>query len=280
MDAIGAVSGILAIITAALQVSRAISNLISEIKDAPQSVQRLSQELRDLEVIFAQIDQTDTRNGEPIYSAAVEMSLKSCRDELGKLQDLLESLVPKSTKGGIHQRTFYGIKKFFKDGDIGDAINSLQSRKLSICLALMTNLTRFVIPTRGSMFWVVINSLCSTKAGYVSGSKNVQEKLLEKNGSDDTHPPSYQLVRRVTTFDLDRKIPGGADLDMGEITQLPAKLLEKTISQTIERTMEKIQREFLRKPGVGIEDLLSLGPIETRQLWATNLQSIREFKGK
>lgn len=130
------------------------------------------------------------------------------------------------------------------------------------------------------MFWVVINSLCSTKAGYVSGSKNVQEKLLEKNGSDDTHPPSYQLVRRVTTFDLDRKIPGGADLDMGEITQLPAKLLEKTISQTIERTMEKIQREFLRKPGVGIEDLLSLGPIETRQLWATNLQSIREFKGK
>lgn len=143
MDAIGAVSGILAIITAALQVSRAISNLISEIKDAPQSVQRLSQELRDLEVIFAQIDQTDTRNGEPIYSAAVEMSLKSCRDELGKLQDLLESLVPKSTKSGIHQRTLYGIKKFFKDGDIGDAINSLQSRKLSICLALMTNLTRF-----------------------------------------------------------------------------------------------------------------------------------------
>lgn len=176
--------------------------------------------------------------------------------------------MPKSTKGGIHQRTFYEIKKFFKDGGVGGAINSLRSRELSICLALMTELTR-----------VVINSLYSTKAGYVSGSKNTQEKLPGQNGSDDTHPPSHQLVRRVSTFDSDRKVPGGGtNLDIGEMTQSPTrtKLLEKIISQTI----EKIQGEFLQRPDMRIEELLRLDPIETRQLWATNLQSVREFRGK
>lgn len=146
MEAIGAVSSVLAIVTAALQIARGLSNLIGEIKDAPQSLERLGQELRDLEVIFAQIDQTNFRNSDiSLNSVAVEMSVRSCRDELGRLRDLLESLVPKSTKSGIHQRTLLGIKKFFKDDDIKDAINALQSRKLSICLALMTNLARFVI---------------------------------------------------------------------------------------------------------------------------------------
>lgn len=146
MEVVGAVSSILAIVTAALQVARGLSNLIGEIKDAPQSLQRLSQELRDLEVIFVQIDQTNFRNSETsLNSAAVEMSVRSCRDELGRLRDLLESLAPKSTRSGIHQRTLQGIKKFFKDDSIGDAINALQSRKLSICLALMANLARFVI---------------------------------------------------------------------------------------------------------------------------------------
>lgn len=153
MEAVGALSSVIAVIAAALQVARGISSLIDEIKDAPQSLQRLGQELRDLEVIFSQIDQSNDKHGEiPIYSAAVEVSLKSCRDELGRLSDLLGSLVPKSTGGGIHRRTFQGIKKFFKDDDIREATNCLQSRKLSICLALMTNLTRFVIFTSGFVF--------------------------------------------------------------------------------------------------------------------------------
>ncbi|KAL0636337.1 hypothetical protein Q9L58_004684 [Maublancomyces gigas] len=253
MEVVGAVSSILAIITATLQVARGLSNLISEIKDAPQSLQRLGQECRDLEVIFVQIDQTNFRNVETsLNSAAVEMSVRSCRDELGRLRDLLESLAPKSTGSGIHRRTLQGIKKFFKEDDIGDAINALQSRKLSICLALMTN-------------------LASTKGGYASG---------RKNGGVDINPPEYRLLHRATTFDLDRKPLLGGPVDGGTSTNevTPTKLLEKIISQTIERTMEKVQGEFLRKPNAKIEDFFSLGSIETKQLWAINLQSVREFR--
>lgn len=105
---------------------------------------------------------------------------------------------------------------------------------------------------------------------------DVQDKPPEQNGGRNIYPPSYRLVRRVTTFDLDRKITGeaGVDLTMGEMT------LEEIVSQTIERTMEKVQGELLRKPNARIEDLLSLGPLETKQLWETNLQSIKEFRGK
>lgn len=274
MEVVGAVSSILAIITATLQVARGLSNLIGEIKDAPQSLQRLGQECRDLEVIFVQIDQTNFRNVETsLNSAAVEMSVRSCRDELGRLRDLLESLAPKSTGSGIHRRTLQGIKKFFKEDDIGDAINALQSRKLSICLALMTNLARFVIFTTGFVFWATIDALYSTKGGYASG---------RKNDGVDINPPEYRLLHRATTFDLDRKPLLGGSVDGGTSTNevTPTKLLEKIISQTIERTMEKVQGEFLRKPNAKIEDFFSLGSIETKQLWAINLQSVREFRGE
>lgn len=147
MEAVGAISGLLAIITAALQASCAISNFISQVKGAPQNVRQLGQELRDLEIIFAQIDQTSIGHTGVIYSVAIEVSLRSCCDELKRLQGLLESLVPKppKVKSGIRQRTLYGIKKFLKDDDIREAVNALQSRKLSLCLALMTDLTRFVM---------------------------------------------------------------------------------------------------------------------------------------
>lgn len=96
----------------------------------------------------------------------------------------------------------------------------------------------------------------------------------------DINPPEYRLLKRATTFNLDRKILLGGSVDVGTNEIAPTKLLDKIISQTIERTMEKVQGEFLRKPYAKIEDFFSLGPIETKQLWAINLQSVREFRGK
>lgn len=92
MEAVGAVFRMLAVVTAALQISCAISNLISEIKDASQNVRRLGHELRDLEVI-AQIDQTNVGHTEVVYSVAVEVLFRSCRDELKRLQGLLDAKV-------------------------------------------------------------------------------------------------------------------------------------------------------------------------------------------
>lgn len=55
----------------------------------------------------------------------------------------------------------------------------------------------------------MINCLYSTKAGYTFGGMNVQAKPPEQNSGKTTCPPGYQLVQRVTTFDLDREITGG-----------------------------------------------------------------------
>lgn len=123
------------------------------------------------------------------------------------------------------------------------------------------------------------------RGGYALGRKNVQESLPEQNGGDsavDVNPSEYRLLRRATTFDFDRQVLLGGAVEVGvnEISHKPTKLLEKIISQTIERTMEKIQGEFLRKPNSKLEDFFSLGLLETRQLWATDLQSVREFRGK
>lgn len=147
MDVFGAVSGAVGILAVTLQVARGVSNLIGEIKDAPQSLQRLNQELQDLESILSQIDRANVGGSKiNIGSTAVEISLKTCRDELERLQHLLKPLAPKSAEDGIHRRTFQGLKKLFKDDDIREAVNALQSRKLSICLALMTSLARSVYP--------------------------------------------------------------------------------------------------------------------------------------
>lgn len=129
----------------------------------------------------------------------------------------------------------------------------------------------------------MIDILYSTKGGYPSGRKNVQEKLPEQNGGDSTvdiNPLEHRLLRRAKTFDFDRQILLGGSVDVGTNVITPTKLLEKIISQTIERTMEKVQGEFLRKPNAKVEDFFSLGPIEAKQLWETDLQSVREFRGK
>lgn len=208
-------------ITTALQVSREISNLISEIKDAPHNVQARNFGTRKL-YLDKSTKQTNVNNGKAVYPPAVNIPLKSCGDELGKLRNLLESLLSKSTKGGIRQLAFYEIEKF-----------------------------------------IVINEseLCFGE----------QERHLSRMPVM-TDIPGHQLVRRVSAFDPDRKIPGGGtDLDTGGMTQSPT--FEKIISQTTERTMEKVQAEFLQRPDVRIEELLRLDLIETRQLWATNVQS-------
>lgn len=147
METIGAVSTVFGIVTSVLQITLEISNLISGIRNASHSLQRLDQELRDLEAILTQIEQTEAKHG--LYSPAADMSLKSCRDELRRLQGILEPLGLRSIGSGIRRRTLQGFIKLFRDKEIDNAVNALQSRKLSICLALMTDLARSVISTGG-----------------------------------------------------------------------------------------------------------------------------------
>lgn len=146
MEVIGAVSSLIGMLTFTIQIARSVSDLIGNIKDAPQSLRRLDQEVNDLESILSQIDQPDFEDsGLSLYTTPVEMSLRTCRDELERLRELLTPLAPRSTEDGRRRRTWQGFKKFFKDDDLREAVNNLQSRKLSICLALMANLSRFVI---------------------------------------------------------------------------------------------------------------------------------------
>ena len=143
-ETFGIVSGAIGAVAVGARVAREILGTISGIADAPQSLQRLEHELRDLDAILTHINQASTidfhsTSAESIPSKA---ALQTCLDELTRLQRLVSPLEPARNAGRI-QRSWKGLRAFLKDDDIKNAVNTLQSRKLTLCLALMANLSRY-----------------------------------------------------------------------------------------------------------------------------------------
>lgn len=101
---------------------------------------------------------------------------------------------------------------------------------------------------------------------------------FRKGETPDKQSDDLPLLRRATTFSLDRQTPKSEAIGsaMNEMSQSPA---EKIISQTIERTVTRIQGKFLQRPNAKVEDFFSLGLAEIKQLWATDLQAVKELKG-
>jgi hypothetical protein len=143
-EVIGILSGTVGIAAFVLQAVRDISNLAGDISDGPRRLQQLEQELYDLQLILSRLERLESavyKDGKASELSPVVLSVKTCHDELERLKRLLEPLLPKP--GGERIKLFQRMKTFLKDGEIKDAVSALQSRKLSLCLALMTNWSRF-----------------------------------------------------------------------------------------------------------------------------------------
>lgn len=141
-DPLTVVSTAIGILPIATRVIREILRTISGITDSPRSLQRLEHELRDLDSILTKIGQAEFTDSRVIDSEDLRCgtALHSCLDQLSRLRQLVGSLQLERNSG----RIWKGFRTFLKGDKINNAVNALQSRKLNLCLALLTNLSKFV----------------------------------------------------------------------------------------------------------------------------------------
>lgn len=155
-DPFSILAGAVGVVGVTLQVASSIISILSDISDASESLCRLLTEIQDLEIVllslqhhsgrmkqkepYREIPKGGKRGDQPNQLA---VCIGNCRLELERLRSIVEPFRSRLTdveSGGMSKklkRGMAGLKKAFKDADIDKAVTSLQSRKLTICLALI-----------------------------------------------------------------------------------------------------------------------------------------------
>src|SRR6266487_4816702 len=126
---------LIGVVTGAIAFAQAIVaglDVINRAKDAPKNIRELQHELRDLETVLGQINNTfSCQKGDP-----TDEVLRSCFDRLRQLHDLITPF-QQEVEGNKLKQYVKGIRMRPKESEIGNAVKQLQSPKLTLTLALI-----------------------------------------------------------------------------------------------------------------------------------------------
>lgn len=131
------VIGIVAAAIAFAQTSAAVLDVLKKIKDTPKYVHDLQQELYDLESVLRQIDDTvPFQKGD-----SIEMVLRRCCETLKQLHELID-IAPENNHKLMQLVKVLRIRP--KENDIESFLRRLQSQKLTLTLALIARVNKYV----------------------------------------------------------------------------------------------------------------------------------------
>jgi hypothetical protein len=129
------VIGIVAAAIAFAQTSAAVLDILKKIKDTPNYVHDLQQELYDLESVLRQIDDTvPFQKGD-----SIEMILRRCCETLKQLH---EFIAPENNHKLMPLVKVLRIRH--KENEIENFLRRLLSQKLTLTLALIARVNKYV----------------------------------------------------------------------------------------------------------------------------------------
>jgi hypothetical protein len=132
-------------IASATHLTRGILSTVSGIAGAPQSLQRLEHELHELDTIFAQMNQTHIIDFlcASSESSLTQGALQTYFGELTQIQYLIRP-IESAKNSSMIQKSWNDLRAYLKEDDIKSIVSKLQLRKLTLCLAIISNFSRFV----------------------------------------------------------------------------------------------------------------------------------------
>jgi ElaB/YqjD/DUF883 family membrane-anchored ribosome-binding protein len=131
------VVGIAAAAIAFAQASVVVLDIMKKIKDAPKNIQELQSELEDLAAVLRQIDDSfSCQKGDPTDTA-----LRSCEKMLKRLRDRVTHLQQELGDNKFKQ-LITGFRWRLIESEIESAVKQLQSKKVTLALALITSIHR------------------------------------------------------------------------------------------------------------------------------------------
>ncbi|KXJ85004.1 hypothetical protein Micbo1qcDRAFT_128717 [Microdochium bolleyi] len=132
MDPLSVSAGVIAVVTATLQTSRALYRALRDIQDRPRTIRQLTEELRGLEEVLTSLENL-ARSDEAAVKP-LTLPLTQCWKACASFQDLLVDSV-KHTKGSkLSFRDWARLQ--YMGNDVAEFTSMIASYKSTMCIAL------------------------------------------------------------------------------------------------------------------------------------------------
>ncbi|SCV52755.1 uncharacterized protein FFB14_12773 [Fusarium fujikuroi] len=126
MEAVGAGASILTFITVAFSVTQSIHSALSAIKDGPEIIRSLTDEIAQLENVLQRLKTLSFVSVDDIDKSQLKRLAEKCKDDLDKLDSRLRSL-DVSTSSGRRGRLWRKLKLSFAEKELDHIRNKIQS---------------------------------------------------------------------------------------------------------------------------------------------------------
>jgi hypothetical protein len=139
------VSGILGIAMIAMKTTSTLTNLISNIKDAPSMVRDLQSQLHTLGIVLAEVDHIFPAKGEEVGPeiTPAKLALDDCSRVLDEVSQALEP-VRQGLQAGKVKATWAAVRTATMEDTITASVRRLETFKTTLVIALVIAVGRFV----------------------------------------------------------------------------------------------------------------------------------------
>ncbi|KAF5267160.1 hypothetical protein FOXYS1_1970 [Fusarium oxysporum] len=217
MEAVGAGASILTFITVAFSVTQSIHLALSAIKDGPEVIRFLTNEIAQLESILQRLKQVSFAFIDDVDKSQLEGLAKKCKDDLAELDSRLKSF-DVSTSDGRRGRLWRKLKLCFSEKDLDHIRHVVQShvQHLTIRLHLIQAQQVSLTATQSTQ---ILNYLEQLKEKITALQITSAATLVTEE-----KPPSTSA--RVTQVD-DEEMDCSPDTPLDESINRLMRLLEK-----------------------------------------------------
>ncbi|KAL5602405.1 hypothetical protein FOBRF1_009938 [Fusarium oxysporum] len=217
MEAVGAGASILTFITVAFSVTRSIHSALSAIKDGPEAIRFLTDEIAQLESVLQRLKQLSFVSVDDIDRSQLEGLAKKCKGDLAELDSQLKSL-DFSTSDGRRGRLWRKLKLCFSETDLDHIRHVVQDhvRHLTIRLHLIQAQQVSFTATQSTQ---ILSDLQQLKQEIAALRTASAVTLVTEEKSPSTSA-------RVTEVD-DEKMDCSPDAPLDESIRRLMRLLEK-----------------------------------------------------
>ncbi|KAI1035580.1 hypothetical protein LB504_005682 [Fusarium proliferatum] len=224
MEAVGAGASILTFTTVAFSVTQSIHKALSAIKDGPEVIRSLTDDIAQLESVLQRLKKLSFVSVDDTEKSQLERLAEKCHDDLAKLDSRLKSL-DVSTSEGQGGRFLRKLKFCFSEKDLDQIRHIVQGHVLHLGLRLDLILAQQV----------------SFTASQSTRGVDLLQQLLQVN---------QDMIARQTTIIDTFTASGGSPPTSARVTEVDGEEMDCSPDTSFDESINRLMRILEKKPCV------------------------------